>query len=138
MDALSKYLDRYDLTPATRAQRIARIFRGTRQEVFEQVARETPLSPGAVDAVVGLRKLGYHVGIITGSNESIIYTGQVLCIIVGRFHSAAFWYCLHLPTNLVFEFVLHLDGFVTIFFGKNACKVGFLKGICALFPEALR
>ena len=67
MDALSKYLDRYDLTPATRAQRIARIFRGTRQEVFEQVARETPLSPGAVEAVVGLRKLGYHVGIITDS-----------------------------------------------------------------------
>jgi glucosyl-3-phosphoglycerate synthase len=67
MDTLAKYLDRYDLTPVTRAQRIASIFRGTRQEVFEQVAREIPLTPGAVEAVVGLRKLGYHVGIVTDS-----------------------------------------------------------------------
>ena len=66
-DALSKYLDRYDLTPVTRARRIASIFRGTRQEVFKQAAREIPLTPGAVEAVVGLRKLGYHVGIITDS-----------------------------------------------------------------------
>lgn len=66
-DALAKYLDRYDLTPATRARRIASIFRGTRQEVFEQVALGIPLTPGAVEAVVGLRKLGYHVGIITDS-----------------------------------------------------------------------
>ena len=66
-DALSKYLDRYDLTPMTRARRIARIFRGTPQHVFEQVARGIPLTPGAVEAVVGLRKLGYHVGIVTDS-----------------------------------------------------------------------
>jgi glucosyl-3-phosphoglycerate synthase len=67
MGVLSKYLDRYDLTPVTRARRIASIFRGTRQELFEQTAREIPLTPGAVEAVVGLRKLGYHVGIITDS-----------------------------------------------------------------------
>lgn len=67
MEALSRYLDRYDLTPVTRARRIAGIFRGTRQEVFVQTAREIPLTPGAVEAVVGLRKLGYHVGIITDS-----------------------------------------------------------------------
>jgi len=66
-EQLAKYLDRFDLKPMTRARRIARIFRGTRQEDFVQTAREMPLSLGAVEAVVGLRKLGYHVGIVTDS-----------------------------------------------------------------------
>ncbi len=64
---LAKYLDRYELTPEVRTRRIASIFRGVKKEVFEGIARELPLIPGAVEAVVGLRKLGYRVGVITDS-----------------------------------------------------------------------
>lgn len=64
---LENYLDRFDLSPETRTRRIANIFRGTKRELFEETARSLPLNPGAVEAVVGLRKLGYHVGIITDS-----------------------------------------------------------------------
>ncbi len=64
---LAKYLDRYDLSPETRTRRIAGIFRGVKKEVFEGVAREIPLIPGAVEAVVGLRKLGFRVGVVTDS-----------------------------------------------------------------------
>ncbi len=66
-EQLARYLDRFDLKPETRARRIAGIFRGTRREVYEQVARSMPLTPGAVEAVIGLRKRGFHVGIITDS-----------------------------------------------------------------------
>jgi glucosyl-3-phosphoglycerate synthase len=71
---LSKYLDRLDLTPETRAKRIAQVFRGTPRELMEQIARELPLNPGAVEAVVGLRKLGYRVGIITDSYHTAAET----------------------------------------------------------------
>jgi glucosyl-3-phosphoglycerate synthase len=64
---LSKYLDRLDLTPEYRARQIAKVFRGVEREVMVRTARELPLNPGAVEAVVGLRKLGYRVGIITDS-----------------------------------------------------------------------
>lgn len=64
---LSKYLDRLDLTPENRARRIARVFRGVPRDLMIQIARELPLNPGAVEAVVGLRKRGYRVGIITDS-----------------------------------------------------------------------
>ncbi len=64
---LAKFLDRYDLTPEVRAKRIAGIFRGVKKEVFERTARELPLIPGAIEAVVGLRKQGFRVGIVTDS-----------------------------------------------------------------------
>jgi glucosyl-3-phosphoglycerate synthase len=64
---LAKYLDRMDLKPETRTRRIAGLFRGVKRELFQQTARSLPLTPGAVEAVVGLRKLGYRVGIITDS-----------------------------------------------------------------------
>ncbi len=64
---LARYLDRYDLTPETRARRIASVFRGVKKQVFEEVARELPLTPGAVETIVGLRKLGYRVGVVTDS-----------------------------------------------------------------------
>ncbi len=64
---LARYLDRFDLTPEYRTKRIISILRGTTREEMEQLARELPLNPGAVEAVVGLRKLGYRVGIITDS-----------------------------------------------------------------------
>jgi glucosyl-3-phosphoglycerate synthase len=66
-DKLAKYLDRFDLTPESRTRSIARIFRGVPVEMFLKTARELPLVPGAVAAVVGLRKLGYRVGIVTDS-----------------------------------------------------------------------
>jgi len=64
---LAKHLDRYDLLPETRTRRIAAVFRGVKREVFEEIAREMPLIPGAVEAVVGLRKLGYRVAVVTDS-----------------------------------------------------------------------
>jgi glucosyl-3-phosphoglycerate synthase len=66
-EGLSRYLDRYDLSPAERTRRIARLFRGVKREVFEQTARDLPLTPGAVEAVVGLRKRGYRVAVVTDS-----------------------------------------------------------------------
>jgi HAD superfamily phosphoserine phosphatase-like hydrolase len=71
---LSKYLDRLDLTPETRASRIARVFRGVERELMVRVARELPLNPGAVEAVVGLRKRGYRVGVITDSYHTAAET----------------------------------------------------------------
>lgn len=64
---LTKFLDRYDLTPEVRTRRIAGIFRGVKKEVFELIARELPLIPGAVETVVGLRKQGFRIGIVTDS-----------------------------------------------------------------------
>lgn len=68
---LSRYLDRLDLTPEKRTQRIASVFRGVPREQFLKIARELPLNAGAVEAVVGLRKRGYRVGIITDSYHTV-------------------------------------------------------------------
>jgi glucosyl-3-phosphoglycerate synthase len=68
-DKLAKYMDRYDLTPEKRARKIARIFAGVPAEVFVKTAMSIPLAAGAVAAVVGLRKLGYRVGIVTDSYQ---------------------------------------------------------------------
>lgn len=68
---LSRYLDRFDLTPETRTKRIAQVFRGVELDKMVKVAREFPLNAGAVEAVVGLRKLGYRVGIITESYHTV-------------------------------------------------------------------
>jgi glucosyl-3-phosphoglycerate synthase len=64
-EALSRYLDRTDVTPAHRTRRIAAAFKGVPRERFEEVARELPLIPGAVETVVGLRKRGYCVAVVT-------------------------------------------------------------------------
>jgi glucosyl-3-phosphoglycerate synthase len=64
---LQRYLDRVDLRPEYRTRQIARIFRGAPMETFTEIARSIPLTPGAVAAVVGLRKLGYRVGIVSDS-----------------------------------------------------------------------
>ena len=69
MHKLEKYLDRYDLTPETRARRIAGIFKGVPIETFQRTAMSIPLTPGAVETVVGLRKRGYRVGIVTDSYQ---------------------------------------------------------------------
>lgn len=62
---LVQYLDRPDLDADDRARRIASLFRGVPRELFEEVARTIPLSPGAVETIVGLRKAGYRVGLVT-------------------------------------------------------------------------
>jgi len=64
---LAEFLDNPQLAPDERSHRIAALFAGTPKSAFEQTAREMPLMPGAVDAVVGLRKSGVCVGIVTDS-----------------------------------------------------------------------
>ena len=64
---LASLLDRPDLDPVTRTRDIAALFQGVPQKVFEQIARDMPLTPGAAEAIVGLRKRGYVVGLVTDS-----------------------------------------------------------------------
>jgi HAD superfamily phosphoserine phosphatase-like hydrolase len=67
--ALSLFLDNPTLSAAERTRRIATLVRGVPLERFVEAARHLPLSPGAVEAVVGLRQRGYRVGIVTDSYD---------------------------------------------------------------------
>ena len=67
MEALNPLLDNLTLDAVTRTRRIAAIFAGVPKSTIEQVARQMPLMPGAVETVVGLRKAGYLVGVVTDS-----------------------------------------------------------------------
>ena len=64
---LNELLDRSDIPPDHRTQRIAALFAGTPKEVFEEVARSIPLMPGSAELVIGLRKAGYRVGLVSDS-----------------------------------------------------------------------
>jgi HAD superfamily phosphoserine phosphatase-like hydrolase len=64
---LNKRLDNPSMDGVLRSRKIANVFAGVHQKEFLQIAREIPLMPGAVEMVVGLRKLGYLVGIVTDS-----------------------------------------------------------------------
>jgi glucosyl-3-phosphoglycerate synthase len=64
---LASLLDSPDLDPVVRTKQIAALFTGVPKRTFEQAAREMPLTAGAIDAVVGLRRRGYVVGLITDS-----------------------------------------------------------------------
>ncbi len=66
---LQPLLDNTVLTPVQRTRAIASLFAGVPRAVFERVARELPLMSGAVETVVGLRKAGYRVGIVTDSYQ---------------------------------------------------------------------
>jgi len=66
-DALAALLDRPDLDPLERTKRIGAVFKGVPKATFLEVARNLPLSPGAIELVVGLRKKGYMVGVCTDS-----------------------------------------------------------------------
>lgn len=66
-EGLAPLLDNFEVSPATRARRIAALFKGVPKRTFEAVARELPLTPGAVETIVGLRKAGYLVGVVTDS-----------------------------------------------------------------------
>ena len=67
MESLNPLLDNLTLDAVTRTRRIAAIFKGVPRSTMEQVARHMPLMPGAVETVVGLRKAGYLVGVVTDS-----------------------------------------------------------------------
>jgi glucosyl-3-phosphoglycerate synthase len=67
MEQLDKLLDNPTMDAIGRTRKIANIFAGVHQKEFLQTARQIPLMPGAVEMVVGLRKLGYLVGIVTDS-----------------------------------------------------------------------
>lgn len=68
---LSQWLDNYSVSAEERTRRIAAIFAGVPRELFEGVARAMPLTAGAIDVVVGLRKQGYRVGIVTDSFQVV-------------------------------------------------------------------
>ncbi len=65
--AVSEWLDRDDLGAEERTRRIADTLRGVPKSLFATVARELPLASGAIELVVGLRKRGYRVGLVTDS-----------------------------------------------------------------------
>jgi phosphoserine phosphatase len=69
--ALDKYLDNAAFGAELRTQAIGSLFAGVDRGIFEATAREMPLMDGAVDAVVGLRKAGYCVGIVTDSYQLV-------------------------------------------------------------------
>jgi HAD superfamily phosphoserine phosphatase-like hydrolase len=64
---LARYLDCLHISPEERTRRIAKSLAGVPRAVFEETARNMRLTPGAVETIVGLRKLGYRVGIVTDS-----------------------------------------------------------------------
>jgi glucosyl-3-phosphoglycerate synthase len=67
MELLNPLLDNLTIDAITRTRRIAAIFARVPKSTIEQVARQMPLMPGAVETVVGLRKAGYLVGVVTDS-----------------------------------------------------------------------
>jgi len=92
MEQLNPLLDNHTVDASTRTKRIASIFRGIPKSTFERVARDMPLMPGAVETVVGLRKAGYLVGIVTDSYRMAAETvrrrvfGDFTICHVMRFH----------------------------------------------------
>ncbi|MEX2316180.1 MAG: glycosyltransferase [Pirellulales bacterium] len=64
---LNELLDRDDIPADDRTRRIAALFSGISKDVFEEAARSVPLMPGAAELVIGLRKLGYRVGVVSDS-----------------------------------------------------------------------
>jgi HAD superfamily phosphoserine phosphatase-like hydrolase len=71
---LSQWLDNHSVSPGERTRRIAAIFAGVPRELFETIARTMPLTSGAIDTIVGLRKQGYRVGIVTDSFQVVAET----------------------------------------------------------------
>jgi HAD superfamily phosphoserine phosphatase-like hydrolase len=74
VNELAQWLDNHLVSAGERTRRIAKVFAGVPKELFESVARTMPLMAGAVEAVVGLRKQGYRVGIVTDSFQIVAET----------------------------------------------------------------
>jgi glucosyl-3-phosphoglycerate synthase len=68
---LTEWLDNDSVSAGERTRRIGALFAGVPRELFETIARTIPLTTGAIEAVVGLRKQGYRVGIVTDSFQVI-------------------------------------------------------------------
>ncbi len=66
-DQLAQFLDHPTLSDEERTRAIAKIFAGVEKSVFEAIAQEIPLIHGVRKTIVGLRKRGYRVGIVTDS-----------------------------------------------------------------------
>jgi len=64
---LNKFLDHPTLNDGARTRAIASLFAGIPKTIFEQTARQIPLIHGVRRVIVGLRKMGYRVGIVTDS-----------------------------------------------------------------------
>ena len=64
---LTHLLDSKMLRDEERSSAIAALFSGVPMDLFMEVARSMPLVEGAVDTIVGLRRRGYRVGIVTDS-----------------------------------------------------------------------
>ena len=64
---LARWLDNEAVGSEERGAKIAALFAGVEKEAFEEVAREIPLTEGAAETVVALRKLGFTVGVVTDS-----------------------------------------------------------------------
>ena len=62
---LTRLLDSEMLSDEERTRAIAALFVGVSAEVFDDVARSLPLTEGAVETVIGLRRAGYRVGVVT-------------------------------------------------------------------------
>lgn len=66
-ESLAQILDSPKLSTEEQARSVARLFQGIPKSVFEQMAYEVPLIPGAAEFIAGLRKAGFCVGIISDS-----------------------------------------------------------------------
>ena len=64
---LSEFLDHHEIAPEERCRQIAALFAGVSRDVFRQTARDIPLTVGAADVVIKLRRAGFCVGIVTDS-----------------------------------------------------------------------
>ncbi len=64
---LSEFLDHPTLTAEERTHSIAAIFAGASRRCIEEAAQVADLAEGADDLIVGLRKAGYRVGVVTDS-----------------------------------------------------------------------
>ncbi len=64
---LNQWLDNDAVSPEVRTRAIAALFAGLKKSDLEELARALPLNPGAVEAVLSLRKLGFRVGVVTDS-----------------------------------------------------------------------
>lgn len=71
---LSEWLDNKLVSAGERTRRIGAIFAGVPKELFVSIARAMPLTTGAVEAVIGLRKQGFRVGIVTDSFQVVAET----------------------------------------------------------------
>lgn len=67
LEQILPYLDNHTLAPEERARKIAGCLKGIPKSTFVELARSLPLSDGAAEMVVALRKQGFRVGIVSDS-----------------------------------------------------------------------